>query len=346
MIDIAETSSPEGWIAWIEAKRSLERVGVDEALYLPLLTFAAQGRDTRLIFPFPMPIAPREYVTVEEPLAQAQLELQYSLLDFSRKSRHEGSKALEIAPTLQLSRVHQTIAYNTAIEFYRVQQASGQLDAAMTTGAIRQKQLYRLAGALLGGVLGIATVSLLYPNMDSISSLIIVVAAVSFLSGWVLRSPRMSYVVVQIGFGFFLTALLGFSSTSNISPARDRVIGVALGILVMWFIFDQLWLSRTSDVLCQCLVIINSATNQLRRILEHCLDAADRIHFNALRESVSSELANVDQLEFGVYFEGGQHRAREIARTRHLIREIESSAGEFYLLAKDLSHASFRSRSP
>ena len=133
LIDIAETSSTEGRIAWIEAKRSLERVGVDQALYLPLLTFAAQGGDTRLILPFPMPIAPRGYVTVEEPLAQAQLELQYSLLDFSRKSRLEGSKALEIASTLQLSRVHQAVAYNTAIQFYRVQQAAGQLDAAMTT---------------------------------------------------------------------------------------------------------------------------------------------------------------------------------------------------------------------
>src|SRR5271163_150556 len=215
-----------------------------------------------------------------------------------------------------------------------------------STGAMRQKQLYRLAGAILGGLLGIATVSLLYPNMDSITSLVIVVAAVSFLSGWVLRSPQMSYVGVQIGFGFFLTALPGFSATSNISPARDRVIGVALGILVMWFIFDQLWPTRTSDALRQCLVIINRATNQLRRTCEHSVDASDRIDFNALRESVSLELANAQQLGFGVYFEGGRHRAREIARTQHIIREIESSAGEFYLLAKDHSRALSRPRSP
>jgi multidrug resistance protein MdtO len=215
-----------------------------------------------------------------------------------------------------------------------------------STGSMRQKQLYRIAGAAVGGMLGIATVSLLYPNMDSITSLLVVVAAVSLLSGWILRSPRMSYVGVQVGFGFFLTALPGFSATSNIAPARDRVIGVALGILVMWFIFDQLWPSRTSDALRQCLVIINSATNQLRRIREHRVDASDEIDFNALRESVSSELATVQQLEFGVHFEGGRHRAGEIARTRYLIREIESSAGEFYLLAKDHSHASAHSRSP
>jgi hypothetical protein len=89
----------------------------------------------------------------------------------------------------------------------------------------------------------------------------------------------------------------------------------------------------------QCLAIIKSATNQLRGIREYRIGISDRIDFNALRESVSSELANVHQLEFGVYFEGDRHRTREIALTRHLIREIESSAGEFYLLARDCSHA-------
>jgi outer membrane protein len=132
LIDIAENASPQGRIAWTEAKRALERAGVERALYLPLLTFAMQGSDTRVIVPFPKPIAPRGYVIVEEPLAQAQLELQYTLLDFARKSRLEGSRALEIASTLLLNRVHQTIAFNTAIQFYRAQQALGQLEAAKT----------------------------------------------------------------------------------------------------------------------------------------------------------------------------------------------------------------------
>ena len=43
LIDIAETASPEGRIAWPTAQRSLERTGIDRAFYLPILTFVAQG---------------------------------------------------------------------------------------------------------------------------------------------------------------------------------------------------------------------------------------------------------------------------------------------------------------
>jgi multidrug resistance protein MdtO len=264
------------------------------------------------------------------------------------QTRSQASKSIRLflpgafnTPTAALYALKLTLAATICYVLYSVVAWQEILTCVVTvlftglssTGSMRQKQLYRIAGAALGGILGIATVSLLYPNMDSITSLVVVVAAVSFLSAWILRSPRMSYVGVQIGFGFFLTALPGFGATSNIAPARDRVIGVALGILVMWFIFDQLWPSRTSDALQQCLAAIQSATNQLRRIHEHGVISADRNALDALRESVSSELANVQQLEFGVYFEGGRHRKREIVQTLHLIHQIESAAGEFYRLA-------------
>lgn len=132
LIDVAQGANPEGRAAWAEAKRSLEKAGVSRAEYLPLLSLLGQGSDLRTIVPFPKPLAPRGYVTVEEPTVIAQLELQYTLLDFGRGHRFEASKALEIASTLRLNRVHQTIAFNTATQFYRTQQAIGQLEAART----------------------------------------------------------------------------------------------------------------------------------------------------------------------------------------------------------------------
>jgi outer membrane protein len=130
LIDISETASPEGRIAWATAKHSLENTGIDRALYLPILTFAAQGSDARFIVPFPEPIAPRGYVTVGEPIASAQLQFEYTLLDFGRGPKLDGSKALEIASSLRLGRIHQTLAYDTATQFYRVQSAVGELEAA------------------------------------------------------------------------------------------------------------------------------------------------------------------------------------------------------------------------
>jgi outer membrane protein len=132
LIDIAESASPEGRIAWQEAKRSLERLGSAQAAYLPLLTFMAEGRDLRAIQPFPEPLAPRGYVTVEEPLATAQLQLEYTLLDFGRGATVDASRAVELASTLHLSRIHQTIAYNTSTRYYQTQEAVAHLTAAQT----------------------------------------------------------------------------------------------------------------------------------------------------------------------------------------------------------------------
>jgi outer membrane protein TolC len=130
LIDIAETANPGSRIAWAAAKKSLELAGVDRALYLPLMIFVAEGSDARAIVPFPKPIAPRGYVTVEEPIALAQLQLEYSLLDFGRGAKVDSSKALELASTLRFGRTQQKVAYSTSMEFYQGQQAIGHLEAA------------------------------------------------------------------------------------------------------------------------------------------------------------------------------------------------------------------------
>jgi multidrug resistance protein MdtO len=202
-----------------------------------------------------------------------------------------------------------------------------------STGAMKQKQLYRIVGAAIGGILGIVVVSLFFPNMDSITALTMVVAPVAFLSGWVLRSPRISYVGVQIGFAFFLTALPGFTATTELAPARDRVIGIALGILTMWFIFDQLWPTRTSDALRSILSRIEEAAEQLRSLLDQPALQRDKRTFDELRSLVSSELAKMQQLLVSVYFESGWHRKREIAQSRRLVQQIEASSAGFYALA-------------
>jgi multidrug resistance protein MdtO len=202
-----------------------------------------------------------------------------------------------------------------------------------STGAMKQKQLYRFSGAAIGGIIAIITVSVFYPNMDSITSLVVLVAPVAFLSGWIMRSPLMSYIGVQIGFGFFLTALPGFGAATQISPARDRVIGVALGILVMWFIFDQLWPVRTTDTLRASLTRIQKATVELQQLLQTTELKKDSHTFLNLRGAVSQELMNVQQLGFAVNFEAGRHRRGEIARTRRLMAEIDRSSAEFYSAA-------------
>lgn len=209
------------------------------------------------------------------------------------------------------------------------------LTGLSSTGAMKQKQLFRFSGAVIGGVIGLLVVSLLFPNMDSITSLVIVVAIVSMLAGWTMRSPRMSYVGVQIGFAFYLTTLSGFGPSTEIAPARDRVVGVVVGILVMWLVFDQLWPNRTSAALGLSLHRIRGAASELRNTVSVDALHADQM-LARLRVSVSMELANVQQLDSAVYFDFGPERKRELVRCRNIIRKIEAAAADFYTTAGDL----------
>ncbi|MEG9436276.1 FUSC family protein [Edaphobacter sp. HDX4] len=206
-----------------------------------------------------------------------------------------------------------------------------------STGAMRQKQFYRFVGAAIGGSLAIATVSLLFPNTDSITALILIVAPVAFISGWVLRSRQIGYVGVQIGFAFFLTALPGFSAATQIAPARDRVIGIGLGILVMWFIFDQLWPTRTSDALIAIYGRIHQAASQIEELLLQPASGERQRTFARLRSIVSEELSNMQQLDSAAHFEGGRHRKQELRRSRRIMQEIEEQSARFYSAALRIS---------
>jgi multidrug resistance protein MdtO len=111
--------------------------------------------------------------------------------------------------------------------------------AQSTLGASLQKALLRLAGAILGGLLGLSTIVLLMPNMDSLAPLLVVTAAVTALAGWIIAgSTRIAYVGIQLGLAFALCVLNDLGPTTDLVPARDRVIGVLLGIIVSLLVFS------------------------------------------------------------------------------------------------------------
>src|SRR5271169_1470601 len=81
--------------------------------------------------------------------------------------------------------------------------------------------------------------------MDSITSLVVLVAVVAFISAWWAGGRRFNYVGLQIAFSFYLVAFEGFSAPTELAPARDRLIGILVALGVMWFVFDQIWPVRT-----------------------------------------------------------------------------------------------------
>src|SRR5207245_10729313 len=83
---------------------------------------------------------------------------------------------------------------------------------------------------------------LILPHIDSISAFTVLFIAVTSTAAWVATSsPRLSYLGVQGAFAFFLINLSDFKEQTSLAVARDRVVGILLGLLLMWLLFDQHW---------------------------------------------------------------------------------------------------------
>ena len=114
--------------------------------------------------------------------------------------------------------------------------------ALNTIGATKQKQMLRLLGATAGGLIAMGALVFFLPELDSIVTVTLLVTCVSAFSAWfVLASQRLSYFGLQTALAFYLAFIQDYSATTRLTPARDRAAGVALGLLMMWLVFDNLW---------------------------------------------------------------------------------------------------------
>jgi multidrug resistance protein MdtO len=117
------------------------------------------------------------------------------------------------------------------------------ITALSTIGASRQKQFLRLGGAILGGfVFGMGAQVFVLPYLDSITGFTVLFAVVTAISAWIATAtPRLSYLGVQLALAFYLINLQEFAIQDSLAIARDRVVGVLLGLFCMWLVFDRLW---------------------------------------------------------------------------------------------------------
>jgi multidrug resistance protein MdtO len=118
-----------------------------------------------------------------------------------------------------------------------------------TIGETLHKATLRIVGALIGGGLGLAAVLLLMPLMTSLGDLFLLLAPVTLLAAWIgSGSDRIAYAGMQIALAFYLVVLHGTGPTIDMETARDRVVGVLLGNVVIFVIFTTIWPVSVADV--------------------------------------------------------------------------------------------------
>jgi hypothetical protein len=110
-----------------------------------------------------------------------------------------------------------------------------------------------------------------------------------------------------------------FLIQTSLAVARDRVVGVLIGLLVMWLVFDQLWSAPggvamkkafTSGLLLLAQLVREPVSGDLRTAIERSY---------SLRESINAQFDKVLSLADGVLFEFGPERQRDL-ELRSLIR--------------------------
>jgi uncharacterized membrane protein YccC len=117
--------------------------------------------------------------------------------------------------------------------------------ALETTEATLFKATLRIVGCVIGGALSLFSIVFLVPHMETIASLIVLVAAVSAIAGWVATgSERISYAGLQIAFAFFLSMFQGYAPDTDLDKIRDRVVGILIGIAVTTVVFHYIWPER------------------------------------------------------------------------------------------------------
>jgi multidrug resistance protein MdtO len=122
------------------------------------------------------------------------------------------------------------------------------LTARRLTGAGRQRQSLRFAGFIVGaGVIGWGTEVLILPQLNTIAGYVLLFASVVWLGAWVATSgPRIAFIGLQIVLSYSLVNLNRFTINTSLVPARDAVLGVVLGVVAMWLVFDHLWAQTSS----------------------------------------------------------------------------------------------------
>jgi multidrug resistance protein MdtO len=205
--------------------------------------------------------------------------------------------------------------------------------ALTTIGASHQRQLLRFAGAFIGGfVISMGAQVFILPSIDSIAAFTVLFAIVAAIAAWfATASARLSYFGAQIAIAFYLINLQEFKFQTSLQVARDRVVGILLGLMMMWLAFDLLWSAPAAIKMKRAFV---GGVRLLAHLAREPISADGREAIErsyAVREQINVQFDKVRSLADGVLFEFGPSRQPDLA-LRESFRQWQPQLRTLFLL--------------
>ena len=214
-----------------------------------------------------------------------------------------------------------------------------------TIGTSLQAQFLRLAGFVVGGlVLGISAQILILPGIDSVFGFALFFAAGTAIAAWfATSSPRLSFFGVQMALSFYFVNLQDAQIQTDLTIARDKALGVLLGILAMGFIFDRFGTKSDAEQLQKLLV----RNVRMLAQLGVCPVVRDRAiavsQIIRLRSQINDNFASLESQTDTARFEFEfRHRRQEDVAEWERIQRAQPALRSIFLL--ELSLLSHRGR--
>lgn len=211
--------------------------------------------------------------------------------------------------------------------------------ALTTVGNSVQMQFLRLAGFVVGGlILGISAQILILPGIDSVFGFAVFFAAATAIGAWfATSSPRLSYFGLQIALAFYFVNLQDFHIQTDLTIARDKLLGVLLGILAMGFIFDRFGAKSDAEQLQKLLVrnvrmLAQLAVCPVVRGRGIALSPISRLR-SEINDNFASQESQTDAVRFEFEF---RHRREEDFAECQRIQRVQPELRSIYLLELSL----------
>jgi outer membrane protein len=129
LLDLALSANPTTRVAWQQARAAAARVGIAESAWLPVLAVRAAGGIARV-----EDRTTAGPVYTSGPAATSLLTLQWTLLDFGRRSADDERAWQELLATnFQFNRTHQEVTFAVERTFYAYDASRARVDAEQAT---------------------------------------------------------------------------------------------------------------------------------------------------------------------------------------------------------------------
>jgi multidrug resistance protein MdtO len=170
-----------------------------------------------------------------------------------------------------------------------------------TIGSSNQKGLLRFGGAAVGGVMGLFALVYAFPNVEGLGGFWLVFAIGTAVAAWInFGSPRIAYGGYQTGLAFYKATLQDLGPAVSATVVRDRLIGVAFGLIVFGLVERALWPVRAADRMRARLADVLWSLAAFARVASRPPGDVD-----ARRQSISQQVTDVQGFIESSKFEPG-----------------------------------------